>query len=56
MGTTATSGWAMLWFLLGFTVLGTAVAGGGILSLLGGTALLIMAGALFRSARAKEES
>lgn len=56
MGTTSTSGWALLWFLLGFTVLGTIGIGGGILSFLGGAALLVMAAALFRSARAKEES
>ena len=56
MGTTATSGWAVLWFLLGFTVLGTAAAGGGLLSLLGGAALIIYSGVLFGAARAKEES
>ena len=55
MGTTSTSGWALLWFLLGFTILGTAGVGGGILSLLAGTAVLIMSGVLFRAARAKEE-
>ena len=55
MGTTSTSGWALLWFLLGFTALGTAGIGGGILSLLGGTALIVMSGLLFQSARAKEE-
>lgn len=56
MGTTATSGWAVLWFLLGFTVLGTAAVGGGLLSLLGGAALLAFSGVLFGAARAKEES
>ena len=55
MGTTATSGWAVFWFLLGFTVLGTAAVGGGWLSTLGGMALLAVAASLFRSARAKEE-
>ena len=56
MGTTATSGWAVLWFLLGFTVLGTAAIGGGILSILGGAGLMVIAGLLFGSARAKEEA
>ena len=55
MGTTSTSGWALLWFLLGFTILGTAGVGGGILSVLGGAAILVMSGSLFRAARAKEE-
>ena len=55
MGTTTTSGWALLWFLLGFTVLGTAGAGGGFLSLLAGTAMMVMSGFLFKAARAKEE-
>ena len=55
MGTTSTSGWALLWFLLGFTILGTAGIGGGILSLLAGTALIIFSGVLFKAARAKEE-
>ena len=56
MGTTATSGWAVLWFLLGFTVLGTAAIGGGILSILAGAGLMVFAGLLFGSARAKEEA
>ncbi len=56
MGTTATSGWAVLWFLLGFTVLGTAAVGGGALSLLGGAALLGLSWALFSAARVKEEA
>ena len=55
MGTTATSGWAVLWFLLGFTILGTTGIGGGMLSILGGAAVLIMSAALFKAARAKEE-
>ena len=56
MGTTSTSGWAILWFLLGFTVLGTAAIGGGVLSLLGGAALIVISAVLFQSARTKEES
>ena len=55
MGTTATSGWAMLWFLLGFTTLGTAAIGGGVLSFAGGVALIGFAWTLFSAARAKEE-
>ncbi len=55
MGTTATSGWATLWFLLGFTILGTAGTGGGILSLLAGGAVIAFSGVLFKAARAKEE-
>lgn len=56
MGTTKTSGWAVFWFLLGFTILGTAAAGGGTLSLLAGAAVLIASGFLFKAARAKEGS
>lgn len=55
MGTTATSGWAVLWFLVGFTVLGAAAAGAGTLGLLGGIAILVWSSVLFRAARAKEE-
>ena len=56
MGTTSTSGWAVLWFLLGFIILGTAGTGGGWLSILAGTALIVMSSALFKAARVKEES
>lgn len=56
MGTTATSGWAVFWFLLGFTVLGTTAIGGGALSFLGGSAIIVFSGVLFKSARAKEEA
>ncbi len=56
MGTTATSGWAVFWFLLGFTILGTVGVGGGVLSLLGGVALIVLSAVLFQSARPKEES
>ena len=55
MGTTSTSGWALLWFLLGFTILGTAGTGGGILSLLAGAVVIGLSVVLFRAARAKEE-
>ena len=56
MGTTSTSGWAVFWFLLGFTVLGTAAVGGGIASVGGGIALLVFSGVVFRAARVKEGS
>ena len=56
MGTTSTSGWALFWFLLGFTLLGTAGAGGGMLGLFAGSAILVLSGVLFKAARAKEES
>lgn len=55
MGTTATSGWATFIFLLGFTILGSAAVGGGALSFLGGIAVLVFSGVLFKAARAKEE-
>ena len=55
MGTTSTSGWALLWFLLGFTVLGTMGVGGGLLSAVAGVALIGYSAMLFKSARAKEE-
>ena len=44
-----------MWFLFGFMVLSTAATGGGVLSLLGGTALIGLAWVLFSAARAKEE-
>ena len=56
MGTTATSGWAVFWFLLGFTILGTAAAGGGALGLLGGLAVIAFSGVLFKAARVREDA
>ena len=56
MGTTSTSGWAVFWFMLGFTILGTAAIGGGVLSLLAGAAFIVCSGFLFKTAREKEES
>ena len=56
MGTTSRSGWALFWFLLGFTILGTAAIGGGVLSLLAGIAILVLSGVLFRAARVQEGS
>ena len=53
-GTTSTSGWAVFWFLLGFTILGTAAIGGGLLSLIAGAAILIYSAAVFKAARQKE--
>ena len=56
MGTTSTSGWAVFLFMVGFTVLGTAAIGGGILSLLAGAGIIIGSLAAFKAARAKEEA
>ena len=56
MGTTRTSGWAVFWFLLGFAILGTAGCGGGFLSVVAGAVVIAISGALFQSARAKEEA
>ncbi len=53
-GTTKGSGWALFWFLLGFTVLGTAAIGGGVLSVVVGLGLIAMAFALFKSVKATE--
>ena len=56
MGTTSTSGWAVCWFLLGFTALGTAATGGGILGFAIGAAMIALACALFKTARVKEDA
>ena len=56
MGTTSTSGWAVFLFMLGFTVLGTAAIGSGVVGFLGGAALIVGSGVLFKAARAKEEA
>ena len=55
MGTTSTSGWAVFLFLLGFTILGTLGIGGGIVSFIGGAAVIGVSAALFQAARPKEE-
>ncbi len=55
-GTTKLSGWAVSWFLLGFTTLGTAAIGGGFISLVAGAALILYSAVLFKSAREKEGS
>ena len=53
-GTTKLSGWAVFWFLAGFTILGTAPIGGGIVSLIAGAVVLFISAGLFKAARAKE--
>ncbi len=54
IGTTKSSGWALFWFLIGFTILGTAAAGGGLLSLIAGAVVIVFSAVLFKAARAKE--
>ena len=56
MGTTSTSGWAVFLFILGFTVLGTAAIGTGILGFMAGIAIIVGSGVMFKAARAKEEA
>ena len=56
VGTTSTSGWAVFLFLVGFTILGTAAIGGGILSAVGGLAVIAVSFYLFHQARIKEEA
>ena len=56
MGTTSTSGWAVCWFLLGFTALGTVATGGGILGFAISAVMLALSCTLFKTARAKEDS
>ena len=53
-GTTRGSGWAMLLFLSGFTVLGTTAIGGGVVSLIAGVALLVISFGVFKAVRAEE--
>lgn len=55
MGTTKTSGWAVFWFLLGFTLIVTPTVGGGALGFIAGAAMLAGSVVLFKAARAKEE-
>ena len=55
-GTTKESGWALLWFLLGFTILGTAATGGGVLSLIAGFVVIGVSLGMFKVVRAKEEA
>jgi len=55
-GTTSGSGWALLWFLLGFTILGTAAIGGGVLSLIAGVVVIGISLGMFKVVRAKEEA
>ena len=55
-GTTKGSGWAMFFFLLGFTILGTAGTGGGMLSVLTGAAVIVISAVMFKAVRVKEEA
>ena len=55
MGTTKTSGWALFWFLLGFTVVFTPTVGAGILGFAGGAAMLAYSAYLFKTVRPQEE-
>lgn len=55
-GTTKGSGWALFWFLLGFTVLGTAGVGGGLLSVVAGFVVIGMSLLMFKAVRAEEGS
>ena len=55
-GTTKESGWALFWFLLGFTILGTGGAGGGVLSLIVGIVVIGMSFGMFKATRVKEEA
>ena len=55
-GTTKESGWALFWFLLGFTILGTAAAGAGMIGLIAGIAVIGMSFVMFKAVRAKEET
>ena len=54
-GTTKGSGWALFVFLLGFTILSTAAAGGGVISLTAGIAVIGASLAMFKAVRVKEE-
>ena len=56
MGTTKYSGIALALFLLGFTVIGTAAVGGGLMSILAGSVLALVSAVIFKSARVKEEA
>jgi len=55
-GTTKESGWALFLFLLGFTILGTAAAGGGIISFIVGSVVIAISLGVFKAARIKEEA
>jgi hypothetical protein len=55
MGTTKTSGWAVFWFLIGFTIIWTPTVGAGAAGFLAGAAMIAYSGILFKMARPKEE-
>ncbi len=54
VGTTKKSGWAVFWFLLGFTILGSAAIGAGALGLIAGSAIIVLSGFVFKAARKEE--
>ncbi len=55
MGTTKASGWAVFWFMAGFTIIGTAPIGTGIVGLLVGFGIMGWACVQFRAIRPVEE-
>ena len=55
-GTTKGSGWALFWFLFGFTILGSSAAGTGILGLIAGIGVIGMSFVMFKAIRATEEA
>ena len=55
-GTTKGSGWALFLFLTGFTILGTAGVGAGILGLIAGLVVIGVSFAMFKAVRATEEA
>ncbi len=55
-GTTKGSGWALFWFLLGFTLFGWTAAGGGTPSFVGGAVLMAWSFMQFKAVRAKEDA
>lgn len=55
-GTTKESGWALFWFLFGFTILGTVATGGGALGLITGIVIIGVSFGMFKAIRTKEEA
>ena len=53
-GTTRKSGWALFWFLLGFMIIGTTPIGGGLISLLAGSGLVVVSAIIFKGAQKEE--
>lgn len=54
MGTTKTSGWAMFWFLLGFTLLFVPTIGPAYVGFVG-AAFLALSAYMFKAVRPQEE-